>query len=235
MSAHSKAALVTALSGLVLIVSGGQSAFADPPVVGGISVTPVPAAAPPLSFTADGDPIAKPADPPALLPDPPAAPSAAAIEARFKAARARQIRRWTKLILSYRKSAEKWAQIRGEHVRTVHQRQLAGLSLPVLRTKLKQWKRVDNRERLTTQHPPHYAQFMCIHSHEGSWNDQRNPKFDGGLQMDKTFQSSYAPWLVRLKGPAYNWTPLEQIWAAERAFRTRGFGPWPNTRLMCGL
>jgi hypothetical protein len=28
---------------------------------------------------------------------------------------------------------------------------------------------------------------------------------------------------------------MEQIWVAVRAWRTRGFSPWPNTARDCGL
>ena len=43
------------------------------------------------------------------------------------------------------------------------------------------------------------------------------------------------PWLVRAKGTADHWTPLEQIWTAEKAAKSRGFWPWPNTARYCGL
>ena len=77
--------------------------------------------------------------------------------------------------------------------------------------------------------------FICIHRYEGSWTDP-NPPFYGGLQMDYGFQRSYGPELLRRKGTADHWTPAEQIMVAIRAHRSgRGFGPWPNTRRMCGL
>ena len=54
--------------------------------------------------------------------------------------------------------------------------------------------------------------------------------------MDVQFQRTYAPLLYRLKGTANHWTPLEQMWTAERARRSgRGFYPWPNTARFCGL
>jgi hypothetical protein len=82
---------------------------------------------------------------------------------------------------------------------------------------------------------PHKAAWLCIHRYEGSWNDP-NPPYYGGLQMDVQFQRTYAPALFRLKGTADHWTPLEQMWAAERAHRSgRGFYPWPNTARYCGL
>jgi hypothetical protein len=82
--------------------------------------------------------------------------------------------------------------------------------------------------------PPHRSQWLCIHRYEGDWNDAGAPYY-GGLQMDVEFQRTYAIQLYRAKGTADHWTPLEQMWAAERAYRTRGFWPWPNTARYCGL
>ena len=54
--------------------------------------------------------------------------------------------------------------------------------------------------------------------------------------MDIGFQASYGGPLLAAKGTAENWTPLEQMWVAERAYRSgRGFYPWPNTARACGL
>ena len=39
----------------------------------------------------------------------------------------------------------------------------------------------------------------------------------GGLQFDIGFQLTYGGWLYRAKGTAEHWTPLEQMWTAERA------------------
>jgi hypothetical protein len=53
--------------------------------------------------------------------------------------------------------------------------------------------------------------------------------------MDVSFQLHYGRRLYRLKGTADHWTPLEQIWAAEKARRSGlGFSPWPNTARLCG-
>jgi hypothetical protein len=82
---------------------------------------------------------------------------------------------------------------------------------------------------------PHYSAWLCIHGHEGSWTDSGDPYW-GGLQMDKGFMSTYAPRWLLAKGWADNWTPIEQMYVAERAYSSgRGFGPWPNTARMCGL
>jgi hypothetical protein len=83
--------------------------------------------------------------------------------------------------------------------------------------------------------PAHKSAWLCIHRYEGAWTDGGSPYY-GGLQMDITFQASYGGALLSTKGTADNWTPLEQMWVAERAFRSgRGFYPWPNTARYCGL
>lgn len=85
------------------------------------------------------------------------------------------------------------------------------------------------------QRPPHYDDWLCIHRYEGSWADPNAPYY-GGLQMDLSFQRTYGWNLLRRKGTADNWSPLEQMWVAERAHASgRGFYPWPNTARYCGL
>lgn len=87
---------------------------------------------------------------------------------------------------------------------------------------------------------------LCVHTYEGPWNSATNPIYDGGLQMDDTFQRQYGSWAVRAFGPAYRWPVSVQLAVAIRAVvgdpadrspagRPRGFGPWPNTRKPCGL
>ena len=83
--------------------------------------------------------------------------------------------------------------------------------------------------------PAHRSAWLCIHRYEGSWRDDGGPYY-GGLQMDIGFQEHYGRMLLRAKGTANHWTPLEQMWIAERAYQSgRGFYPWPNTARYCGL
>jgi hypothetical protein len=83
--------------------------------------------------------------------------------------------------------------------------------------------------------PPHRSAWLCLHRYEGSWRDDGAPYY-GGLQMDIGFQQHYGRVLLRTKGTANHWTPLEQMWIAEKAYRAgRGFYPWPNTARYCGL
>lgn len=83
--------------------------------------------------------------------------------------------------------------------------------------------------------------FLCIHRFERNptqgWQTDTGNGYRGGLQMDWSFSSTYGPaWARRAFGanPA-RWPASVQISAAIRAWTTRGFGPWPNTRRMCGL
>lgn len=77
---------------------------------------------------------------------------------------------------------------------------------------------------------------LCIHGGEGAWNaiDPSGTYF-GGLQMNLSFMETYAPYTYAAKGTADHWTPLEQLTAGARAVRVRGYTPWPQTRIPCGV
>lgn len=79
--------------------------------------------------------------------------------------------------------------------------------------------------------------FVCIHNHEGPWNANTGNGYHGGLQMDRSFMLAYGRDMIARHhgGMAETWTPAEQIIVADRAHKTRGFGPWPNTRIPCGV
>jgi hypothetical protein len=97
------------------------------------------------------------------------------------------------------------------------------------------WRATARRVLLQAAHPPYEPAWQCIHGYEGSWTDASGPYY-GGLQMDLGFQQHYGGYLLRVKGTAEHWTPLEQMWVAARAYRSgRGFYPWPNTARACGL
>lgn len=83
---------------------------------------------------------------------------------------------------------------------------------------------------------PTFDAFVCIHGHEAAWNDTGDPYW-GGLQMDRGFMAAYGSDMIRKHhgGLADTWTPAEQIIVADRATHTRGFGPWPKTRIPCGV
>jgi hypothetical protein len=105
------------------------------------------------------------------------------------------------------------------------------------------WRGRAARTMARAQNPPHKREWQCIHRYEGHWRampggpgelNSGGPYY-GGLQMDIDFQRTYGSYLLAKRGTADRWTPLEQMWVAERAHRTRGFTPWPNTARICGL
>jgi hypothetical protein len=107
-------------------------------------------------------------------------------------------------------------------------------SLGTLRRLERRWRHLAHGARWHATHPPNLRTWLCIHHFEGSWADSGGPYW-GGLQMDLSFQRTYGGWLLRHKGTADHWSPLEQIWVAVRASHSRGFSPWPNTARDCGL
>jgi hypothetical protein len=108
----------------------------------------------------------------------------------------------------------------------------APLSSPIA---LRFWRGHARRIVRLAAHPAHKSAWLCIHRYEGSWWDSGDPYW-GGLQMDRGFMSRYAPRILLRRGWANSWSPLEQMWVAERAYsRGRGFYPWPNTARFCGV
>jgi hypothetical protein len=106
---------------------------------------------------------------------------------------------------------------------------------PSTRRVLRFWVLAAGRAYARVIRPPHRQAWLCIHRYEGSWRDSGDPYW-GGLQMDRGFMAGYAPRYLLRRGFADRWTPLEQMWVAERAFRSgRGFWAWPSTARICGL
>ncbi len=98
------------------------------------------------------------------------------------------------------------------------------------------WRQRATRIARKGQHPPHRAQWLCLHRYEGAWNANTGNGYYGGLQMNLAFQRVFGAYLLRKKGTADKWTPAEQMWVAERAHASgAGFLPWPNTARICGL
>jgi hypothetical protein len=133
-----------------------------------------------------------------------------------------------RLIRRYRAETLRWEALMGA-VRT------HGSLWPNTRPVLRFWVRAAGLAYVKAIHPPHKAAWLCIHHYEGSWRDSGGPYW-GGLQMDRGFMDGYAPSYLLRRGLADRWLPLEQMWVAERAYRSgRGFYAWPNTARMCGL
>ena len=137
-------------------------------------------------------------------------------------------------IARYRRETWRWQALMGvrktratrvHHVRSPHYR----------RWVRNLWRKRAASHRHRAHRPPHRAAWRCIQRYEAHWNDPHAPYY-GGLQMDLAFQRLYGGELLRRKGTADRWTPVEQMWVAERALRAgRGFYPWPNTARVCGL
>jgi hypothetical protein len=134
---------------------------------------------------------------------------------------ARRIRR-------YRAVAWRWQATMGRR-RTRH------TAWPNTRHVARFWRRTARRAYSAYVRPPHKRAWLCIHGFEGSWHDSADPYW-GGLQMDRGFMAGNAPHHLLRRGWADRWTPLEQMWVAERAYRNgRSFSAWPNTARVCGL
>lgn len=134
----------------------------------------------------------------------------------------------------YERETWYWQRLTGSPRTETAGRTLASMAIGDLERTIRVWQRRDLKAHRLAQHPPHMNEWMCIHHYEGAWNDVGGPYW-GGLQMSLTFQERYGGWIYRLKGTADHWTPLEQIWTAEKARQSRGFWPWPNTARICGL
>jgi hypothetical protein len=127
------------------------------------------------------------------------------------------------VITRYRTDTWRWQKVMGKPLTVAHR-------LPAA-----VWRKIAQAVYRQALKPPHKKAWLCIHRYEASWQAHTGNGYYGGLQMDIEFQRFYAAWLLREKGTADHWTPLEQIWVAERAERDSGFYPWPNTARMCGL
>jgi len=76
---------------------------------------------------------------------------------------------------------------------------------------------------------------LCIHRYEGAWTANTGNGFYGGLQMNWDFMRTYGREFLSRYGTADRWPPSVQIQVALRAWHSRGFNPWPNTRRICGV
>jgi hypothetical protein len=151
-----------------------------------------------------------------------------------RSSRAAALRYLEGQLLHYEQATWRWQRLVGASPTQTAGRRLTAMAVSDLERTVETWQRRARTAQRRAQHPPHLAQWLCIHRYEGAWNDVGGPYW-GGLQMDLTFQQRYGGRLYRMKGTADHWTPLEQIWTAEKALRSTGFWPWPNTARMCGL
>jgi hypothetical protein len=140
---------------------------------------------------------------------------------------------YSKEIAGFQKATWHWQRVMGVRPTPAASRVLATLSGHEIQLLDRRWQARSAAAYRRAQHPAHLQELLCIHRYEGSWRDGSAPYY-GGLQMDVGFQQTYGGWLFRTKGTADHWAPLEQIWTAEKALRTRGFWPWPSTARLCG-
>ena len=143
--------------------------------------------------------------------------------------------RVTRRIISQRNSTWRWQDVMQVERTPYSGTHEQSMSRAYRKWVLSIWERRAKQAWRKATRPPHYDEWMCIHRYEGSWVDPDAPYY-GGLQMDLGFQRAYGAELLATKGTADNWSPLEQMWVAERAHASgRGFYPWPNTARFCNL
>jgi hypothetical protein len=140
----------------------------------------------------------------------------------------------------YRQQTWYWQQVMGQRPTPAGRGAERSRSKAYREWALRTWKQRAATARRQASSPPRLWAWQCIYRHERhpaqGWATRTGNGFYGGLQMDMSFQRTYGGHLLRRKGTANNWTSLEQIWVAERAYRSgRGFHPWPNTARACGL
>jgi hypothetical protein len=138
-------------------------------------------------------------------------------------------------IARFQRTTWRWQRLMGVPLTQTEGRTLAEMNVRDIAGAVELWRHRAAAARARARRPPHLRAWLCIHHYEGSWTDSGAPYY-GGLQMDLGFQRHYGARLLRTKGTADRWLPIEQIWVAERAHRSgRGFYPWPNTARACGL
>jgi hypothetical protein len=110
-------------------------------------------------------------------------------------------------------------------------RHAGGVPRPLLRRSERQHDRLlmDGLRRVGFYHGA-----LCVHRHEGAWNDPHAP-FYGGMQMDYSFQKAHGPVYLRRWGTADRWPVWAQLHASYDGWSSRGWHPWPNTARACGL
>jgi hypothetical protein len=181
-----------------------------------------------LALAASAGVAAGQSDPPEAERDPPEATSEPAVGTATARLLRAQIR-------ALRANAWHWQRVMGKRRAPTAFRERLTASVPQLTRMRNAWRASAKRARKSARRVPNRSAWLCIHRYEGSWKDP-HPPYYGGLQMDISFQRAYGRYLLRTKGTADRWRPLEQMWTAEKARRSgRGFYPWPNTARRCGL
>ena len=138
-------------------------------------------------------------------------------------------------ITRYQRATWRWQRLMGVRRTPNLRRYLRTRDIVYRRHVLSRWRRRAIRARIRAHNPPNERAWKCLQRYEGSWKDANDPYW-GGLQIDRSFMRMYAPRYLLRRGWANRWSPVEQMWVAERALRAgRGFYPWPTTARICGL
>lgn len=143
-------------------------------------------------------------------------------------------------IAQLRRSTWRWQRVAGTPTTRTSfvERRTAGLGLLEWARRL--WYRRQKTARQHALNPPNFSFWLCVHHGEASWTDHasHNPHY-GGYQMGWWFMSHYARRLLARHGTADNWSPLQQTWVVENAFKREGYsrrwllGQWPATSPPC--
>ena len=158
------------------------------------------------------------------------------VAADATAARVAPEERILERIQDHREETWRWQRLMRVPLTPASRRAERSSSIGFRRWVLSYWRGQAVKARRAAANPPRLAAWLCIHRREGPWNARTGNGYYGGLQMDMAFQRRWGPELLRAKGTADRWRPIEQIWVAERAYRSGlGFSPWPNTARACGL
>lgn len=87
--------------------------------------------------------------------------------------------------------------------------------------------------------PPHLSLWQCVHKQERTaWHDPGWP-YLGGLQLGSWFVYHYMARVPHPPGLPHQWSPMQQMWFAELAYRHERFshswlwGQWPPSRGVC--
>lgn len=161
----------------------------------------------------------------------------AAIQAAPDASAASERRTIVDRIDDYRQATWRWQSLMGKRrTPTVRSERREASTTRYRYWVLNLWKVRADKVKRQAASPPHRSAWTCLQRYEAGWQAKTGNGYYGGLQMDLTFQRTYGAGLLRRKGTANNWTPIEQMWVGERALRAgRGFHPWPNAARRCGL
>ncbi|HYX83712.1 MAG TPA: hypothetical protein VE777_01975 [Gaiellales bacterium] len=105
---------------------------------------------------------------------------------------------------------------------------------------LDRWsRRLRHYQRAYAHRRPILDGLLCIHSYEGAWTSVSAtiPTYYGGLQMDLSFEQTYGADVLAYRGGANanEWPAHDQLMVGVRAYKVRGWTPWPNSAAMCGL